>query len=326
MLPQLAEGDANKVFVVPSEFAAGVRRHRRGAGARRCRRRTAAHAPRAPTPPPAPARPPAGLRADRRAPRLTCGCQNQARDVRLARREAAGHARRRPPARHADRAGHRRGDARDPPRAARGGRQLQGRQAVHRPAEGALPRRRRGRQAQPRPAGREDRRRGADRADGRRVGRPELLAAAADGDPDGRAAGLGQDDRDGQARALPARGALLDGRAWRPATSTARRPSSSSSRSARRPGAEVYEQGTDRDPVEIAAWALERAHERGQGRADRRHQRAPARRRGADGRARAHPRRGQTARHPARRRRDDRPGRGQRRRELRRGGAVRRRA
>ena len=32
MLPQLAEGDANKVFVIPSEFDAGVRRHRRGAG------------------------------------------------------------------------------------------------------------------------------------------------------------------------------------------------------------------------------------------------------------------------------------------------------
>ena len=28
-------------------------------------------------------------------------------------------------------------------------------------------------------------------------------------------------------------------------------------------GAEVYEQGTDRDPVEIAAWALERARRDG---------------------------------------------------------------
>ena len=44
-------------------------------------------------------------------------------------------------------------------------------------------------------------------------------------------------------------------------------------------GAEVYEQGTERDPVEIAAWALERATAGGQGRADRRHQRPPARRR-----------------------------------------------
>ena len=79
-------------------------------------------------------------------------------------------------------------------------------------AEGALPGRRRGRRAEPRPAGREDRRRGADRADGRRLGRAELLAAPADGDPDGRPAGLGQDDRDGEARALPARGALLVGR------------------------------------------------------------------------------------------------------------------
>ncbi len=52
-------------------------------------------------------------------------------------------------------------------------------------------------------------------------------------------------------------------------------------------GAEVYEQGTERDPVEIAAWALERAQRRGQGRPDRRHGRPAARGRGADGRARA---------------------------------------
>ena len=48
-------------------------------------------------------------------------------------------------------------------------------------------------------------------------------------------------------------------------------------------GADVYEQGTDRDPVKIAAWARDRAHQRGQGRADHRHQRPPARRQRADG-------------------------------------------
>ena len=53
-------------------------------------------------------------------------------------------------------------------------------------------------------------------------------------------------------------------------------------------GADVYEQGTDRDPVKIAAWARDRAIVRGQGRADHRHQRPPARRPGADGRARRH--------------------------------------
>ncbi len=41
--------------------------------------------------------------------------------------------------------------------------------------------------------------------------RSQLLAAPADGDPDGGAAGLGQDDRDRQARALPARGERLVG-------------------------------------------------------------------------------------------------------------------
>ena len=65
--------------------------------------------------------------------------------------------------------------------------------------------------------------------------------------------------------------------------------------------------------------------DRGQGRPHRRHLRAPARRRGADGRARRHPRRGQAALDPARRRRDDRPGRGQRRRAVRRRRPVRRR-
>ena len=49
---------------------------------------------------------------------------------------------------------------------------------------------------------------------------------AADGDPDGRPAGLGQDDRVRQARP-PARQAGKRSLAWSPATSTARRPSSS---------------------------------------------------------------------------------------------------
>ncbi len=52
-----------------------------------------------------------------------------------------------------------------------------------------------------------------DGADGRRVRGAQLLAAPADRDPDGRPAGLGQDDGDRQARPLPARGALLLGRA-----------------------------------------------------------------------------------------------------------------
>ena len=50
-------------------------------------------------------------------------------------------------------------------------------------------------------------------------------------------------------------------------------------------GATVYEQGTDRSPVDIASVGA-RAGARGrQGRPDRRHQRPPARRRRADGRA-----------------------------------------
>ncbi len=102
MLPQLAEGDSNKVFVIPSEFAEAFG----GIGEALARR-------------------------SKENPAVG--------HVRLARREAAGHARRGARARHADREGHRPGDARDPPRAAGGRRQLQGRQAVHKRGEGALP-------------------------------------------------------------------------------------------------------------------------------------------------------------------------------------------
>ena len=83
-------------------------------------------------------------------------------------------------------------------------------------------------------------------------------------------------------------------------------------------GADVYEQGTDRDPVDIARWALDRAKIEGKDvlivdTSGRLH---------VDEALMAelvqHPRRGQAALDPARRRRDDRPGRGQRRRAVRR--------
>ena len=71
--------------------------------------------------------------------------------------------------------------------------------------------------------------------------------------------GLGQDDR----RAASSRGTCARSTgwtwAWRPATSTARPPSTSSSRWAQQAGAHVYEQGTGRDPVDIAEWALDQA-------------------------------------------------------------------
>ena len=90
-------------------------------------------------------------------------------------------------------------------------------------------------------------------------------------------------------------------------------------------GATVYEQGTDRNPVDIAALGARPGQARRQGRPDHRHLRPPARRRGADAGAREHPQGHAPARRAARRRRDDRPGRGQRRRAVRRGRAVRRR-
>ena len=85
-------------------------------------------------------------------------------DVRLARGEAPGHAVRRPRPWHAHRGRHLGGDARDPPRPARGRRQLQGGQELHQRGQGAGARRGRHRPAQPRPAGGEDRLRRADRS------------------------------------------------------------------------------------------------------------------------------------------------------------------
>ena len=81
-----------------------------------------------------------------------------------------------------------------------------------------------------------------------------------------------------------------------------------------RAGATVYQQGTERDPVDIAEWALGQAKAAGDGRPDRRHGRPPARRRELMDELAADPEAHQAARRPARRRRDDRPGRRQRRR------------
>ena len=64
-------------------------------------------------------------------------------------------------------------------------------------------------------------------ADGRLVAPDHAVADAADRDPDGRPSGLGQDDRLRQARP-PAEGGRARTSRWRPATSTARRPSTSS--------------------------------------------------------------------------------------------------
>ena len=85
-----------------------------------------------------------------------------------------------------------------------------------------------------------------------------VRAAPADRDPHGRPAGLGQDDGDREARALPEEGARLVGRGRR----LRRLPPGRGrpARQGRRPGRrDVYEQGTDSDPVDIARWALDQA-------------------------------------------------------------------
>ena len=179
--------------------------------------------------------------------------------VRPALRPPPGDPLRGPLARQAERGRRRRGDAGDPPRPARGRRQLQGRQSVHGDAEGALPRLRGAGEPRPRPAGGEDRQRGADGADGRDRARPRLRLQRPDGDPDGRAAGLGQDDRLREARPPPRRVrqnvALAACDVYRPAAVD------QLVTVGERAGAHVYQQGADRDPVEIAEWALDHARE-----------------------------------------------------------------
>src|ERR687890_532661 len=103
MLPQIAQGEANKVWIIPSEITQAI--------------------------------------GSRGAPRAIA-CKH---DVRHALRTPPERPRRRPLARQADRGRRQQGDARDPPRAARGRRQLPGRQAVHGGREGARPRRGRAR-------------------------------------------------------------------------------------------------------------------------------------------------------------------------------------
>ena len=116
-------------------------------------------------------------------------------DVRSALRAAPGRAQRRSLAGQALRGRRQQGPARGAPRAARGRRQLQGRQGLHRLAAGAPRRRGDLRGAQSRPDRDQGGQRRAHRADGRRRPRPGLRAERPHRDPDGRPAGLRQDDR-----------------------------------------------------------------------------------------------------------------------------------
>ncbi len=231
--------------------------------------------------------------------------------VRRSLRPPPGSPRRRPLTRQADRGRRQQGDAPGAPGAARGRRQLQGRQAVHRGGQGARARARRARLAQPRPAGGEDRLRRADDADGRGGARPRTRQARADRDPDGRPAGLGQDHRLRQARAPPARGAQ-DGRGGgglRRLPARRGRPAGQGRRPGRRPRVRA---GHGPRPGRHRRVGARPGQARPPRRPDRRHERPPARRRGAHAGARRDQEAHQAAQRAAGGRRDDRPGRGQR--------------
>ena len=98
--------------------------------------------------------------------------------------------------------------------------------------------------------------------------------------------GLGQDDRLREARQA-ARRAGQEGRPSPPATPSARRRSSSWSRSASRPARRSTSRAPSATRSRSPSGRCGQASADGRRRADRRHRRPPAHRRGADGRARA---------------------------------------
>ncbi len=162
------------------------------------------------------------------------------------------------------------------------------------------------------PGSRPDRPRGADRADG--LGRVEarLFGPPADRHPPRRPPGVGEDHGRGQAGAAPAQagGQVARARSRGPPASGRDRPAGAARQADSDPGLpRPLHDGRRRGRPERAgpgAGARPR-------RSPRRHRRAPADRRAADGGARRRPRRGEAAQRPARPRRHDRPG-GRRRR------------
>ena len=148
----------------------------------------------------------------------------------------------------------------------------------------------------PGPAGREDRPRRADAADGR--GRVGPRVRQVHGHPARRPPGLGQDDDRRQARAAPAQpGAQARPDRGRPAASRRDRPARAARRADSDPGLPHRHEGRGRgDAQRPRPRARSRARHR-----DRRHRRPPADRRGADGRARARARRGEAAERDPRR-------------------------
>ena len=117
--------------------------------------------------------------------------------------------------------------ARNPPRAARGRRQFQGREGLRRAGARAGARRRRDEEPHARAGGRAHRPRGADDAHGQWRLEARVRQPSSDGDPARGPPGLGQDDDRREARAPPAQGGPL-------ARARRRRPRAPGSRRAAR--------------------------------------------------------------------------------------------
>ena len=275
------------------------RRHARAAGGRRVLPAGAARPVRSAT---------AGRRGRARGalralglrPRLGLGFDP---DARLTRTRLVRHTLR-PPRRHlqepprqgpALRGRHRRDRARDPDRAARGRRRPARGQGVRRRGQGARPRRGGQRGAEPRPAGRQDRQRGA-RHDPRRRDPPAALRQdRPDRDHAGRPPGRRQDHARRQARAL-AQGAGQDpdARRRRPAAPQRGQPAPGQRRAGRRTRLRPRARQRRRRPGRRGPRLDRGGQAHPARRRHRRHRRPPRRRRRDDAAGRGHPRRGRT--------------------------------
>ena len=202
------------------------------------------------------------------------------------------------------------GDARDPARAARGRRQLPGRQGLRRRRPRARARTGRAPRSERRSAGRQDRPRGAHRADGLR----ELASSRSAGRrPSSCSAAL---QGSGKTTACAKLALHLRKEKQTPGLVAAdlQRPAAIDQLEQLGRQIQIPVYRTDTQDAVAARRRGSRAREgRRLRRRDRRHRGPAADRRGADGRARARSRRRQAAQRAARARRDDGPGGGQRR-------------
>ncbi len=201
--------------------------------------------------------------------------------------------------------------ARDPPRAARRGCRPRRRQGLHGKGARARPVGRGQQGAQPGPAGRADRQRGARRHPRRPAAPAAVRQEAADGHHARRSAGCGQDHARGQARQVAGEGRAhpAAGRS-RPPAPERREPAPDRRRAGRRPGVRAGARQRHRQPGQGRQGRAEVRRDQAVRHGRHRHGRPARRRRRAHEAGGRHPQGDGARRSPVRDRRHDRSGRG----------------